>query len=68
MCVRQRYTPNVVLIGKHDDGSGIGGLKQSQNELVKLPRLGLPGDLQRLGNAHTTCGERRREGKRERRD
>lgn len=49
-----RCIPYVVLISEHDNGPGIGRLQQASDNLVKLPRPGLPGDLQGLGNAHTT--------------
>lgn len=53
-CLRARYVPYVVLISEHDDGPGIGGLQQASDDLVKLPWPGLPGDLQGLGDTHTT--------------
>lgn len=53
-CLSAQHVPYVVLISEHDDGPGIGGLQQAPDDLVKLPRLGLPRDLQRLGNTHTT--------------
>lgn len=46
--------PYVILISEHNDGPGIGGLQQASDDLVKLALPGLPGDLQGLGNAHTT--------------
>lgn len=46
--------PYVILISEHDNGPGIRGLQQAPDNLVKLSRLGLPGDLQGLGNAYAT--------------
>lgn len=46
--------PDVVLIGEHDDRTGIWRLHQPKDDLVKLARSGLPGDLQRLSDANPT--------------
>lgn len=49
--------PDVILIGKDDDGPGIGCFQEALDDLVKLPGLGFPRNLHRLGNAHASCGE-----------
>lgn len=48
-------SPDVILIGKDDDGPGVGRLQEAPNDLVKLPWLGLPRYLHRLGNTHAPC-------------
>lgn len=47
--------PNIVLVGEHDDGPGVGGLQQASDDLVELSGSRLPGDLQGLGDAHAPC-------------
>jgi hypothetical protein len=51
--------PDIILVGKDDDGSGIGRFQKAFDDLVKLPGLGFPWNLHRLGNAHASCGEAR---------
>lgn len=49
--------PDVILVGKDDDGPGIGCFQETLDDLVKLPGLGFPRNLHGLGNAHASCGE-----------
>lgn len=52
--------PDVVLVGEHDDGPGVGRLQQASDNLVELSGSRLPGDLQGLGDAHAPCKTDRR--------
>lgn len=47
--------PDIVLVGEHDNGPGVGGLQQASDDLVELSSSRLPGDLQGLGDAHPPC-------------
>lgn len=45
---------DVVLVGEDDDSSGVAGLHQTLDNLVKLSSRGLTRDLHRLSDADTT--------------
>lgn len=53
------HSPDIVLVGKDDDGPSMGGLQETANDLIELSRLGLPRYLDRLGHAHSPCGRTR---------
>lgn len=59
--------PYIVLVGKHDDGPGVGRLQQPSDDLVELSNSGLPRDLQGLGDAHPPCRTHRETGRPEQR-
>lgn len=54
----QHDLPDIIFIGKKYDDSGVWVLPQSADDLVVLRLLGLPGDLDRLGDAHATYTRR----------
>lgn len=37
--------PDIILVGKDDNGSGIGRFQKAFDDLVKLPGLGFPWNL-----------------------
>lgn len=53
-CSHQQDLPDIIFIGEKYDDSGVWVLPQSADDLVVLRLLGLPGDLDRLGDAHAT--------------
>lgn len=56
--VNPRASPYIVLIGEKYDDSCIGILSKSSDDLVELCLLGFPGNLDRLGDANTSCTHR----------
>lgn len=50
----QQDLPDIIFIGEKYDDSGVWVLSQPADDLVVLRLLGLPGDLDRLGDAHAT--------------
>lgn len=48
----ERLLLDVVLVGEDDDSSGVAGLHQTLDDLVKLSGRRLAGDLHRLSNAN----------------
>lgn len=46
--------PDIVFVGKNYDDSCVRVFSESLDDLVKLSLLGLPGNLDRLGDAHTS--------------
>lgn len=53
-CSHQRDLPDIIFIGEKYDDSCVGVFSKSTDDLVKLCRLGLPGDFDGLGDAHTS--------------
>lgn len=53
LCSYYQALPDIVLVGKKYDDSSIRVFSESPDDLVKLSLLGLPGNLDRLGDAHT---------------
>lgn len=52
--LRSRYhLLDIVFVGKKDDDSRIRVFSQASDDLVELPLFGLPGNLDRLGDAHS---------------
>lgn len=47
-------SPDVVLVGEHDDGACVGRLQQTQDDLVELSGSRLTRNLQRLSDANST--------------
>lgn len=46
--------PDIVFVGKNYDDSRVWVFSKSLDDLVKLALLGLPGNLDGLGDAHTS--------------
>lgn len=53
-CGYYHALPDIVFVGKNYDDSCVWVFSKTADDLVKLSLLGLPGNLDRLGDAHTS--------------
>lgn len=44
--------PDIIFVGEKYDDSGVGVFSEASDDLVELSLLGLPGNLDGLGDAH----------------
>lgn len=60
LCLRGR--PDVILVGKQNDCTGVRRLQEAEDDSVKLSVRRLPGNPLGLSDAHSTCVRMRGEG------
>lgn len=49
--------PDVLVRGEQNHGSGVAGVQQLTDDFVKVGGFVVVGDLQRLSDADSTCGD-----------